>query len=89
MVLSSGRRSISFTTGSIPAFAGLPVTSPLRTVLDLARFSPVFDAPEIAMLAGLMRIGGFAIPECIDAVAGRRNLPAKRLALARLRAFLR
>ncbi len=69
--------------------AGLPVTSPLRTVLDLARFSPVFDIPELAILTGLMRVGGFGVADCIDAVTARRNLPAKRLALTRLKDCLR
>ena len=82
-------REVVIDGDELRAIAGLPVTSPLRTVLDLARFSPAFAAPEIAMLTGLMRIGGFGVPECIDAVNARRNLPAKRLALARLRASLR
>lgn len=65
-------------------FAGLPVTTPLRTALDLARFSPVFTEVEAEMLAALMRLGRFGLDDCIAALNRRRNLPGKRQALARL-----
>jgi hypothetical protein len=69
--------------------AGLPVTTPLRTAVDLARFSAAFGDRERLLLAELMRIDGFGIDECVGVLNRRRNLPDKRMALERLSAAAR
>jgi len=64
--------------------AGVWVTTPLRTVTDLARFSAVFDATEAVVVKALMTIGRFSLEECAVALDKHRNLPHKRQAWRRL-----
>ncbi|HAM25445.1 MAG TPA: hypothetical protein DCP11_01745 [Microbacteriaceae bacterium] len=63
---------------------GLPVTTPLRTAVDLARSAAIFGDRESRLVADLMHIGGFGVPSCIETLNRRRNLPDKRVALERL-----
>ena len=80
--------------------AGLRVTTPLRTVIDLAR-SPGPDVSRrdwsgtdstgtdsepglVALLAALLRFGGFADARAAEHLCRRQNLPHKVIALARL-----
>ncbi|TFB55612.1 hypothetical protein [Cryobacterium tagatosivorans] len=72
--------------------AGLRVTTPLRTVVDLAR-SPAPGAAGtdaepglVALLAALLRLGGFADADAAEQLCRRQNLPHKVIALARLAA---
>ncbi|MET4780186.1 type IV toxin-antitoxin system AbiEi family antitoxin [Glaciihabitans sp. UYNi722] len=67
-------------------YSGLRVTTPLRTVVDLARFSPAFGEQEVRMTNALMRLGRFGVGECVAMLDRRRNLPGKRQALARIMA---
>lgn len=64
---------------------GLRLTTPLRTAIDIARFSHVFGTDERSIVARLMAIGEFGIEECIWMIDRRRNLPGKHAALERLR----
>ena len=64
--------------------AGLRVTTPVRTVVDLARFSPSFGDEEVRLVKNLMSLGGFGIEECKAMLDRRQNLPAKRLAHQRI-----
>jgi hypothetical protein len=64
--------------------SGLPVTTPLRTAVDLARCAADFGDRDLPILAELMRVGGFGVDECAVMLNRRRNLPDKRVALARL-----
>ena len=64
--------------------AGLRVTTPLRTVVDLARFSPSFGDEEVRLVKNLMSLGGFGVEECKAMLDRRQNLPAKRLAHQRI-----
>ena len=57
---------------------GYPVTTPLRTAVDLARFSRQFS-PDIVHRLGVR------VSDCVTDLDRRRNLPNKRLALRRLR----
>lgn len=57
------------------------VTSPGRTAIDLARFADVFDAGTVT---ALLRIGNVTVDDCLASMEGRRNLPSKRRARARL-----
>jgi hypothetical protein len=60
------------------------VTSPTRTVVDLARFADAFDDELRATILALLEIGGISVDECLTTMEGRRNLPSKRRARARL-----
>jgi hypothetical protein len=62
----------------------LPVTSPLRTAIDLARVVTDWDDRHDRMTAELMVLGGFGAIDCAHAMERRRNLPNKRAASARL-----
>lgn len=95
--------------------AGLRVTTPLRTVIDLARSpgpdlsrrdwsdtdatGPVSSGTDssgtdssgldaapglVALLAALLRLGGFANAHAAEQLCRRQNLPHKVIALARL-----
>lgn len=65
------------------SIAGLRVTTPLRTVVDLAR-TPGPDAPGLVeFLAELLRFGGLPADAAVQQCR-RHNLPHKTVALARL-----
>lgn len=68
----------------ITELAGLALTSPLRTAIDLARFRPHFDDVDGRAVERLMSLGGFSLQDCAQAMDKRRNLPNKKRALARL-----
>ena len=61
--------------------AGLRVTTPLRTAVDLARFAEHFD---LALVERLLQDAGLTLPDGIDELNSRRNLPRKKIALERL-----
>jgi len=69
--------------------AGLRVTTPLRTAIDLARFCEEFGEHEADIVAELARTGGFELPGAIAGLERRRHLPGKVRAAQRLRAALR
>lgn len=64
--------------------AGLELTTPLRTAVDIARFSSVLVGEDLRMIRTLMQLGRFGVDECRTVLDRRRNLPNKRRALARL-----
>jgi len=80
-------REVVIEPGEISLVDGLQVTSPLRTVLDLARFSDTFGAAEHDMVAALLTGAGLVLDDCVAELLRRRNLPNKRRALERLAAF--
>lgn len=67
---------------------GAPVTSPLRTAVDLARFRPVLHPVDADAIRRLADVGGFGRADAEALLDRRRNLPAKRRARERLRAVL-
>jgi hypothetical protein len=69
--------------------AGLAVTTPVRTVVDLARNSLSFDDVELDVIGSLMRIERFGLEECRAVLDRRRNLPHKTLAVERIGEALR
>jgi hypothetical protein len=77
-------REVVIDPDEVAVLAGLRVTTPLRTVVDLARFGVVFDDDEGRIVRALAEIGGFGADECRAALERRRNLPAKRLAWHRI-----
>ncbi len=62
----------------------LRVTSPLRTALDIARFSLEFADHDSGIIRKLAAVGAFQFVDCVNAIKSRRNLPNKRMALLRL-----
>lgn len=68
----------------VTAHGTLRLTTPLRTCIDLARFSVRFGELEVHAVRALMGIGGFGTAECLNALERRRNLPGKVLAAERL-----
>jgi hypothetical protein len=76
-------REVAIDADEYVSIGGVRVTTPLRTVADLARFSDDFDrdASAVSLLLGL---GGLTLDECRAALDRRRNLPGKRRAWQRL-----
>jgi len=64
--------------------AGLQVTTPLRTIVDLARFALPFGEPEVRIVKAIIASSNIQLSDCKDALSERRNLPNKRRALERL-----
>jgi hypothetical protein len=66
--------------------AGLKVTTPMRTIHDLARCASVAPPLRSVALRNLMRIGRLTPDECIRTILRRSKLPGKRAAIERIRA---
>jgi AbiEi antitoxin C-terminal domain len=64
--------------------AGLLVTTPMRTAIDLARFVPQWNEDEATIVRILIELGQCSILDCARVMNRRRNLPNKRIALERL-----
>jgi hypothetical protein len=79
-------REVVIAHEDLAVLAGVSVTTPLRTVIDLARFVVEWTDSESRICSELMRIGDFRAADCAQAMNRRRNLPNKRMALARLTA---
>ncbi|HUG51458.1 MAG TPA: type IV toxin-antitoxin system AbiEi family antitoxin [Terrimesophilobacter sp.] len=77
-------REVEIDDREIQSFGGIRVTTPLRTVVDLARFSRHFGSNEESIVTALLTIDDFGIDECRLALNLRHNLPRKRLALRRI-----
>lgn len=77
-------REVVIDDSDILVIDGLPVTTPLRTAIDLARFSAEFGHGDRTTVSALMLLGAFGVSECATTMNRRRNLPRKQLALARI-----
>ena len=64
------------------------VMSPIRTAVDLARSRERFGPDDAATVRALAVVAGFGLADCVELMDRRRNLPAKRRAVERLRAAL-
>jgi hypothetical protein len=74
-------REIVYEPGDVVPVGGFRVTTPLRTILDLARFAEPFDAGVVGRLAEGAGLG----PDDVRAAfANRPGIPAKRRAQARV-----
>ncbi|MES2170071.1 MAG: type IV toxin-antitoxin system AbiEi family antitoxin [Actinomycetota bacterium] len=80
-------REVVIDDSDLMELGGMSVTTPLRTVLDLARFSSEFGEAERQVTRALMVCGRFGFIDCVSALDRRRNLPGKRQAIARLAEF--
>ncbi|MBC7590681.1 MAG: hypothetical protein H7226_06515 [Salinibacterium sp.] len=77
-------REVVIDLHEVALVGGLRVTTPLRTVIDLARFSSTFTDLERHTVASLMQRFELGLDDCVVELNIRRNLPGKRRALERL-----
>lgn len=77
-------REVVIDSSELVRIGRLDVTSPLRTVIDLARFCEQFGDVERSICDALMQLGNLTTEKCRTALQARRNLPGKRTALVRL-----
>jgi AbiEi antitoxin C-terminal domain len=77
-------REVVIGPDEIAVVGGLRVTTALRTIIDLARFSETFEAGDSLIVSRLMLDWGISFERCAADINGRRNLPGKRRALGRL-----
>jgi hypothetical protein len=77
-------REVVISNAEAATFGEIRVTTPLRTVIDLARSPGEFDETDSIAIAALLRVGGLDLSACIAALDTRRNLPNKKIALQRL-----
>jgi hypothetical protein len=73
----------------IAVLAGVAVTTPMRTAIDLARFVEDWTDEESRVVAQLLALGECTVLDCARAINRRRNLPNKKLALERLAGCVR
>ena len=78
-------REVVIDPADIVLISRLRVTTPLRTVLDLARFSTPFDDEEIRIVRELLSLAQLDFAQCLEVLARRHKLPGKRRALERLK----
>jgi len=76
-------RELVYAPGDVVRLDDVRVTTPLRTILDLARFDPAADPELLRRLAVHAALG---LDDCLTALANRPGIPAKRRALDRIRA---
>jgi hypothetical protein len=77
-------REVVITEDEMVDFDGMKVTTPMRTAIDIARFSADFGDGDADIIARLMLGFNFDARMCVGVMDGRRNLPNKRVATARL-----
>jgi len=76
----TGLREVVISEAEVAWLDGTLVTTPTRTIVDLARFSSAFDAGVVRRLIGV----GASLPDALASLDDRRNLPGKKRAFARL-----
>lgn len=77
-------REVVIGVGDTVSLAGMTLTTPIRTAIDLARTGGTFDRDDEVMLGRLLAIGGFTAADCQARMSRRRNLPNRALAGLRL-----
>ena len=77
-------REVVIEPSEISIVAGLQVTTPLRTIIDLARFAIPFGEREARIVKAMIASSQIRLSDCKNALTERRNLPNKRRALERL-----
>src|ERR1700709_2444827 len=81
--LLSVREVVLLHEDTVP-LAGLVLTTPMRTAIDLARFVVDWNSAEAAIVCALLGLAQATILDCARAMNRRRNLPNKKIALERL-----
>ena len=84
----SSMREVVIDPDEYVVLGSLRVTTPLRTIVDIARFSEPYAEAESDAVRALARIADIDLDDCRGALDRRRNLPAKNLAWSRLLATL-
>lgn len=74
-------REVVISEGDWVELGGVRVTTPMRTAIDLARFSESFDA---ALVEQLLVLHGIEVAQLREQLRRRAHLPRKRIALDRL-----
>jgi hypothetical protein len=77
-------REVVIDTSEFVVIAGIPVTTPLRTIVDLVRFGDEFDDEAARVVSSLLVIGRLSIEDCRVELERRHNLPNKKRARVRL-----
>jgi hypothetical protein len=77
-------REVVIDENDIVVIGGVQVTTPLRTIADLARFSSQFGTDEKELVRRLLVIGGLSLDDCRQHLDRRQNLPLKIRAWKRL-----
>ena len=78
-------REVVIAPNEIASLGAVRITTPMRTVMDLARFQSTFD-PEL--ITALLEVSNLTAERCIAELRSRHNLPQKKLALRRLEALV-
>jgi hypothetical protein len=78
-------REIVYAPEDVVDLGGGRVTSPLRTIIDLARHPDLFDPVLVRRLG---EVAGATLPDALALLTQRHGIPGKRLAQRRLPAAL-
>lgn len=70
--------------GDVRRIAGTPVTSPLRTAVDILRMTARFRGCDRWAVSELLRLGELGIDECETRLRAQPSAPGNRRALERL-----
>ncbi|WP_111720050.1 type IV toxin-antitoxin system AbiEi family antitoxin [Homoserinimonas sp. OAct 916] len=81
-------REVVLAGGDVVNIAGLQVTAPLRTVLDLARVSEQFDDHTRSVTSALIIDHQISWNDCESRLNANRRLPHRNRALARIGAIM-
>lgn len=78
-------REIVHVAGDVTHLDGLPVTTPLRTIIDLARRGDSDESadsvePDVVVVARLAAIAGLSLADCLVDLEGRVGIPSKKRA---------
>jgi hypothetical protein len=85
-VLATPPREVLLSPGDVVLLAGLRVTTPLRTALDLARLEDVFGESERLSVLALLALADVHPRDAADLLEVAPILPGKRRGIDRLRA---
>jgi hypothetical protein len=77
-------REVVIDESEIAHLAGMRVTSPLRTVIDLVRFTPQFTTRDAQIVRELRSLQAVTAEQCERYLDARPHLPNKRQATQRL-----
>jgi hypothetical protein len=77
-------REVVINDSEIVDLDGMLVTSPLRTAIDVARWSEHFEHDDARVIRALMQLGGFGLSDCLTRLDSRKSLPNKNRAIDRL-----
>jgi hypothetical protein len=80
-------REVRFRRNELTVLAGLRLTTPLRTALDLARLEDAFDAPTAAAVAHLLKLARISPRAAAAALIAGPQSPDKRRGVRRLRSL--